>query len=52
MGDFLELVGSVSLYAESGRYQFIASSMKKSGNGRFRGSISSIKRALAKRRIV
>ncbi|EMY2840897.1 exodeoxyribonuclease VII large subunit, partial [Campylobacter coli] len=31
VGDFLELVGSVSLYAESGRYQFIASSMKKAG---------------------
>lgn len=33
VGDFLELIGSVSLYAESGRYQFIANSMKKAGLG-------------------
>ncbi|EHF8725271.1 exodeoxyribonuclease VII large subunit, partial [Campylobacter jejuni] len=33
VGDFLELCGSVSLYPESGRYQFIATSMKKAGFG-------------------
>ena len=32
-GDFLELSGTVSLYAESGRYQFIAKNMQKAGLG-------------------
>lgn len=33
LGDLLELFGSVSLFEASGRYQFMATSMKKAGQG-------------------
>lgn len=48
VGDFLELVGNVSLYAESGRYQFIASSMKKAGLGDLEAEFLALKERLAK----
>ncbi|EJR8919290.1 exodeoxyribonuclease VII large subunit, partial [Campylobacter coli] len=48
VGDFLELVGSVSLYAESGRYQFIASSMKKAGMGDLEAQFLALKERLQK----
>lgn len=48
VGDFLELVGSVSLYSESGRYQFIASSMKKAGFGDLEAEFLALKERLAK----
>lgn len=46
VGDFLELIGSVSLYAESGRYQFIANSMKKAGLGDLEASFLALKERL------
>lgn len=48
VGDFLELVGNVSLYAENGRYQFIASSMKKAGLGDLEAEFLALKERLAK----
>ncbi|BEK37616.1 exodeoxyribonuclease VII large subunit [Campylobacter coli] len=48
VGDFLELVGSVSLYAESGRYQFIANSMKKAGMGDLEAQFLALKERLQK----
>lgn len=46
VGDFLELIGSVSLYAESGRYQFIVNSMKKAGLGDLEASFLALKERL------
>lgn len=48
VGDFLELCGSVSLYSESGRYQFIATSMKKSGFGDLETQFLTLKERLQK----
>lgn len=48
VGDFLELEGILSLYAESGRYQFIASNMKKSGFGDLEARFLALKERLAK----
>lgn len=48
VGDFLELCGSVSLYSESGRYQFIATSMKKSGFGNLETQFLTLKERLQK----
>ncbi|EMH3046236.1 exodeoxyribonuclease VII large subunit [Campylobacter jejuni] len=47
-GDFLELCGSVSLYPESGRYQFIATSMKKAGFGDLEAQFLALKERLQK----
>ncbi|MFQ6342482.1 exodeoxyribonuclease VII large subunit [Campylobacter sp. VTCC 70190] len=48
VGDFLELEGTVSLYAESGRYQFIATSMKKAGLGDLETQFLALKERLEK----
>ncbi|MCH5336304.1 MAG: exodeoxyribonuclease VII large subunit [Campylobacter sp.] len=48
VGDFLELEGTLSLYTENGRYQFIASSMKKSGFGDLEAQFLALKERLAK----
>ncbi|ENL2882205.1 exodeoxyribonuclease VII large subunit [Campylobacter jejuni] len=48
VGDFLELCGSVSLYPESGRYQFIATSMKKAGFGDLEAQFLDLKERLQK----
>ncbi|EAH9112661.1 exodeoxyribonuclease VII large subunit [Campylobacter jejuni] len=48
VGDFLELCGSVSLYPESGRYQFIAISMKKAGFGDLEAQFLALKERLQK----
>ncbi|MDX2331015.1 exodeoxyribonuclease VII large subunit [Campylobacter hepaticus] len=48
LGDFLELIGSVSLYVESGRYQFIANSMKKAGFGDLEAQFLALKERLQK----
>ncbi|EPS2573943.1 exodeoxyribonuclease VII large subunit [Campylobacter jejuni] len=48
VGDFLELYGSVSLYPESGRYQFIATSMKKAGFGDLEAQFLALKERLQK----
>ncbi|MBM0636775.1 exodeoxyribonuclease VII large subunit [Campylobacter sp. VicNov18] len=48
VGDFLELIGSVSLYPESGRYQFIATSMKKAGLGDLEAQFLALKERLQK----
>lgn len=48
VGDFLELCGSVSLYPESGRYQFIATSMKKAGFGDLEAQFLALKERLQK----
>lgn len=45
-GDFLELSGTVSLYAESGRYQFIAKNMQKSGLGDLEAKFLELKERL------
>ena len=47
-GDFLELSGTVSLYAESGRYQFIAKNMQKSGLGDLEAKFLELKEKLEK----
>lgn len=47
-GDFLELSGTVSLYAESGRYQFIAKNMQKSGLGDLEAKFLELKERLEK----
>ncbi|QDQ35473.1 exodeoxyribonuclease VII large subunit [Campylobacter jejuni] len=48
VGDFLELCGSASLYPESGRYQFIATSMKKAGFGDLEAQFLALKERLQK----
>ncbi|TKX32581.1 exodeoxyribonuclease VII large subunit [Campylobacter aviculae] len=48
VGDLLELVGSVSLYPENGRYQFVANSMKKSGFGDLESQFIALKEKLQK----
>ncbi|MBS4240277.1 exodeoxyribonuclease VII large subunit [Campylobacter vulpis] len=48
VGDFLELEGSLSLYAESGRYQFIAKNMKKEGFGDLEARFLALKESLQK----
>ncbi|EKE8956795.1 exodeoxyribonuclease VII large subunit [Campylobacter jejuni] len=48
VGDFLELCGSVSLYPENGRYQFIATSMKKAGFGDLEAQFLALKERLQK----
>ncbi|MBZ7949564.1 exodeoxyribonuclease VII large subunit [Campylobacter molothri] len=48
VGDLLELVGNVSLYSESGRYQFVANSMKKSGFGDLESQFIALKEKLQK----
>ncbi|MCR2100202.1 exodeoxyribonuclease VII large subunit [Campylobacter upsaliensis] len=48
IGDFLELEGNLSLYAESGRYQFIAKSMKKEGFGDLEARFLALKESLQK----
>ena len=48
VGDFLELCGSVSLYPESGRYQFIATSMKKACFGDLEAQFLALKERLQK----
>lgn len=48
VGNFLELCGSVSLYPESGRYQFIATSMKKAGFGDLEAQFLALKERLQK----
>ncbi|KGI56569.1 exodeoxyribonuclease VII large subunit [Campylobacter sp. MIT 97-5078] len=48
VGDFLELNGFVSLYAESGRYQFIAKDMKNSGFGDLEAQFLALKEKLEK----
>lgn len=47
-GDFLELSGTVSLYAESGRYQFIAKNMQKAGLGDLEAKFLELKERLEK----
>lgn len=47
-GDFLELSGTVSLYAESGRYQFIAKNIQKSGLGDLEAKFLELKERLEK----
>lgn len=47
VGDFLELEGNLSLYTESGRYQFIASNMKKSGFGDLEAQFLALKERLS-----
>lgn len=46
VGDFVELSGNVSLYAESGRYQFIAKTMKKDGFGELEARFLALKERL------
>ncbi|MCR2061641.1 exodeoxyribonuclease VII large subunit [Campylobacter helveticus] len=46
VGDFLELEGNLSLYAESGRYQFIAKNMKKEGLGDLEARFLALKESL------
>ena len=46
VGDFLELEGNLSLYAESGRYQFIAKNMKKEGFGDLEARFLALKESL------
>ncbi|MBZ7963549.1 MULTISPECIES: exodeoxyribonuclease VII large subunit [Campylobacter] len=46
VGDLLELVGNVSLYPESGRYQFVANNMKKSGFGDLESQFIALKEKL------
>lgn len=46
VGDFLELSGTVSIYAESGRYQFIAKDMQKSGLGDLESKFLELKQKL------
>ncbi len=48
VGDSLELEGNLSLYTESGRYQFIALSMKKSGFGDLEAQFLALKESLSK----
>ncbi|MCR2059888.1 exodeoxyribonuclease VII large subunit [Campylobacter helveticus] len=48
VGDFLELEGNLSLYAESGRYQFIAKNMKKEGFGDLEARFLALKENLQK----
>lgn len=48
IGDFLELEGNLSLYAESGRYQFIAKNMKKEGFGDLEARFLALKENLQK----
>ena len=48
VGDFLELSGFISLYAESGRYQFIAKNMQKSGLGDLEAKFLELKERLQK----
>ncbi len=47
-GDFLELEGTLSLYTESGRYQFIALNMKKSGFGDLEARFLALKERLGR----
>lgn len=48
VGDFVELLGSVSLYEASGRYQFIARELKKSGFGDLEAQFLALKEKLEK----
>lgn len=48
VGDFIELSGNVSLYAENGRYQFIAKTMKKDGFGDLEARFLALKERLEK----
>lgn len=48
VGDFLELEGGLSLYTQSGRYQFIANSMKKAGFGDLEAKFLALKETLQK----
>lgn len=48
VGDFLELIGSLSLYSQSGRYQFIANTIKKMGFGDLEGQFLALKDRLDK----
>lgn len=48
IGDFVDLVGSVSLYEPSGRYQFIAKELKKSGFGDLEAKFLALKEKLEK----
>lgn len=47
-GDLIELVGYVSLYETSGRYQFIAKELKKSGFGDLEAKFLALKEKLEK----
>ena len=51
-GDFLELSGTVSLYAESGRYQFIAKNMQKAGLGDLEAKFLELKERLEKEGLI
>ena len=48
VGDFVELVGYVSLYEANGRYQFIAKELKKSGFGDLEAKFLALKEKLEK----
>ncbi|MCW1360564.1 exodeoxyribonuclease VII large subunit [Campylobacter sp. CCS1377] len=48
VGDFLELSGNLSLYTQSGRYQFIAKSMQKAGFGDLEAKFLALKDKLEK----
>lgn len=46
LGDFVEMCGGVSLYAESGKFQFIAKTMKNSGFGDLEAKFLALKEKL------
>lgn len=46
VGDFIKLNGSLSLYSQSGRYQFIATSMQKDGYGDLEAKFLALKEKL------
>lgn len=48
VGDFIELLGFVSLYEANGRYQFIAKELKKSGFGDLEAQFLALKERLEK----
>lgn len=48
VGDFVELIGFVSLYEANGRYQFIAKELKKSGFGDLEAQFLALKERLEK----
>lgn len=48
VGDFVELLGFVSLYEANGRYQFIAKELKKSGFGDLEAQFLALKERLEK----
>lgn len=48
VGDFVELCGNLSLYESSGRYQFIAKTMKNAGFGDLQAQFLALKERLEK----